>query len=393
MNKKLLIKKFAIIFLIVLCGYFLYKVLHHPYMTIIVKYKEVPPVVQGFPREKIDAYYRGYYVGTVSKIRLSNDQQHVLFYLDIYCKDLRLSKDVRIFLNSEDIYGAKHLSIYLPKKTSTGLLSDGETIDGAGFYDRLDSYLVRDLSTGKTGRLISNLVVITDFLKNSMESSDSKKFMADLKASGLDIGLVLKDFRDIIGDPQIKQSIKSSTVSIAQILESKGLRDTIDNAPVSIDKTLTNLGSINKNLITSNSLLENSTSKLVKSNSLLSNSTSSLEKSNSLLRNSTSSLIKSNSLLRNSTSSLEKSNSLVINSTSKLETSNSLMSKTNSNLEAVNNKVSPELLKNADKTLKTANCLVSESIDILSKRFLILRFIFGSPASSLKKCKNGNCTK
>jgi ABC-type transporter Mla subunit MlaD len=348
MNKKLLIKIFVIILLFP-GGYFLYKYLNRPDMTIIIKYKEVPPVVQRFPRGKIDAYYRGYNIGIVEKIRLSQDQQSILFYLDIYYKNLKLPKNTRIYINSEDLYGARHLYIQYPKKPSSEFLHDGDTVNGTGYFERIDIYLARDLKIGKTGHLIENLVIITDILKNSINNSDTKEFIKALKASGIDISSVLKDVKEIIDDPQVKQGIKL----------------TVANAPASIDKTIKNLSSVNKNL----------------------------EKSNSLIGNSTKKLVTSNSLLHDSTSTLKKSNALVRNSTDNLEKSNSLLSNSNNNLETLNEKlpeIPPDLLKDADKTLKKADCLTNEAIDILSKRFWLFRFLFGNPGNSLKKCKNCN---
>jgi len=69
---------------------------------------------------------------------------------------------------------------------------------------------------------------------------------------------------------------------------------------------------------------------------------------------------------------------------------NNNLGETNCNLETINCKVPaipPSLLENTDKTLKTVDCLTDELIEILNKRFLIFRFMFGKPGNSFKKCK------
>lgn len=71
-----------LIILLILAGYLIYRYVAAPKMTIIIRYKEVPPVLQQFPRTRIDAYYRGYYIGNVSHINLSKDQKYILFYLN-----------------------------------------------------------------------------------------------------------------------------------------------------------------------------------------------------------------------------------------------------------------------------------------------------------------------
>jgi len=336
--------KIIILIVLLILGIFgLYKYLSHPDMTIIVKYKEVPPVIRRFPKTNINAFYRGYKVGYCSKINLSDDQKYIVFYLGIHYKNLKLPKNTKIYLNTEDLYGSMHFSLDYPDNPSSKLLSNGDVIYGTGAYDRIDKYLIKDIEEGKLGQIISNMVVITDFLKKEAINNNGEfnNFLKSIEISRNDFGLFINELRQIINDPALKQGIKFSSRTlnnVNQILETRELRETITKAPKSIDKTIKNLEAINKNTpeITKNLTLTNH-----------------------------------NFLETNET----------VNKT------NSLLSTTNCNLETINCKV-PVI---PSGLLEKVDCLSNELIEMLNKRFLIFRFMFGKPGSSFKNCKQNNC--
>ena len=343
MKKNRRTKIIILIILLILGGFGIYKYLSHPDMTIIVKYKEVPPVIRRFPKTNINAFYRGYKVGYCSKINLSDDQKYIIFYLGIHYKNLKLPKNTKIYLNTEDLYGSMHFSLDYPDNPSSKLLSNGDVIYGTGAYDRIDKYLIKDIEEGKLGQIISNMVVITDFLKKEAINNNGEfnNFLKSIEISRNDFGLFINELRQIINDPALKQGIKFSSRTlnnVNQILETRELRETITKAPKSIDKTIKNLEAINKNTpeITKNLTLTNH-----------------------------------NFLETNET----------VNKT------NSLLSTTNCNLETINCKV-PVI---PSGLLEKVDCLSNELIEMLNKRFLIFRFMFGKPGSSFKNCKQNNC--
>lgn len=340
MNKSRLIKIVISIILLILVWYGLYKYLDRPEMTIIVKFKEVPPVIQRLPKNKVNIYYRGFNVGHVSNIDLSNDQKYIVFSLGIYYKNLKLPKNIKIFLNSEDLYGSRHFSLVYPKNPSSQFLSNGDVVYGTGSSERIDQYLVKYLKTGNLSKLVSNLLKIT----NTLNTDDLIQIQSDMKKSSKDTKIILNNLKKIIEDPELRQEVKSTIKSssrsfdnINHILETGEVKEIITKAPESINKTIKNLESlsettpkINKNLITTNM---------------------------------------------------------------NLSQVNNALGETNCNLKTINCKVPaipPLLLENTDKTLKTVNCLTDELIEILNKRFLIFRFMFGNPGKSFKKCNQGD---
>lgn len=332
-SKNALIKIILLIilgFMLMIIGFFsinliLDKIYNRPEMTVIVKYKEVPPIVQHFAEYKIGAYYRGCLIGRVSKIELSKNFRYVLFYLDIYYKDIKLPKNAEVYLDSGDLYGSQHFIIQCPKTPCSSYLSDGDIINGVGYYERIDKYLVKELESGRLKDLISNLICITDSVKDILkDNKDSKKISRNIISIQSDIQTILHSFRELIENPQIRSDLKTTA-----------------------DKTIQNLENLNKYMPKATENLEKSVSMIPEINK----------------------------------STLEANNNI--------NKANEGLCKANCNLEYINQKVPeiPEdLLTNADETLHTLKCWSNELRELLSKRFIFLRFMFGNPGKTLKKC-------
>jgi len=342
-----------------LCRYLNSEKMHNPEMTVVVKFKEVPPVIQDFLRTKVRIFYRGFPVGQVSKITLSCDKKCIDFYLDFYYKELKLPKNTQFFLNSEDIYGARHFIVRYPEKPSPEVLKDGDLVYGTGYEERIDKYLVQQLETGELGHLVSNLNLLTDLLTGFTGNikGNATGFAANLGKTNDEVQQILKEIREILEDPAVKKDIKSTLHSSSKTLENvnrligtKEIKELIAQSPDLITKTVNNLDSVNKNLSETNKILPQVDKTVSTTNCVVSGT-----------------------------------NCLVTETNSKL-------AQTNCNLDEINKKVPaipPDLLPNADIAVKKANCFMDELSKILSKRFLGLRLVFGNPAKSLKKC--GTC--
>ena len=325
------------------------KIRQYPEMSLIVKFKEVPPVVQRF--NKIEAYYRGCLVGSVSKMELSKDHRHVLFHLDIYYKDIKLPKNLQVFLDSGDLYGSRYMILKCPETPCCGFLKDGDIVCGTGYYERIDKFIVDEYKYGKLGELVYNAVFLTGLLKTALEDEkNSGKFVGDIAQTKHDIQIILKSIREILDDPQFKKDLKltakyssGSLEKIAKIMDSEDIKEI--TTPASIRKTIESVNGINKNMETSNSFMPVLNDKMKTSNALMTGINKNLDT-------------------------------------------------TNRNLNTLNTKM-PEIpdnmLINADESLKSLKCWSDELSEILSKRFVLLRFMFGNPGKPLKKCKTGNC--
>ena len=159
------IKKIGAAFLLIVAAFFIFKILHRPQMTIIVNYKDAPPLSSFFFTKTIDAHFRGYKVGKVSQITLSKDQKHLEFKLEIYYKNLRIPKNSSIMLRTENFYGKRYLDIHYPENPSPELLKDGDSIEGLDLYEGLDEYLIKEFKVGHSKNFLTNLSSITEILQ------------------------------------------------------------------------------------------------------------------------------------------------------------------------------------------------------------------------------------
>lgn len=198
-------------------------------MTIIVKYKDAPPISFNIFNKTIDAYYRGYKVGEVSKTILSADQKYIEFQLEIYYKNLKLPKNVAILLRTENFYGKKYLDIHYPENPSTEILKNGDSIEGLDLYEGLDEYLIKEFKVGHSKNFLTNLSSITEILQKTLKKNDNEKFIT---RPAEDAAVILENLRDIIESPQFKKELKG----------------VMKNAPESIEKTMQNIETMNEHM-------------------------------------------------------------------------------------------------------------------------------------------------
>lgn len=291
-------------------------------MSFVVQYKDVPAVNNKWGFFKIDVHFRGYDVGDITKIKLSEDQSHLEFFVDIYYKNLRIPTNSLIMFKSENIYGTRYLDIEPPEISSGKFVANGDVVEGFAAFERVDQYLIDELTKGEIGQVIHNLNEITGVLLRSVNEKDIES--------------------------TIKHS-SSSLRSLDEILNKKSTKEAIANSPVNMQKTLKMFDSANKNME------------------------------------------KALELMPVANKHMEIGNKQMEIGNKNMELGNSLMKEANSNLDTMNKKVPPSLIENAEKLIVKTDCLENETIKLISKRWLIPRFIFGRPGKSFTTCIKKQC--
>lgn len=243
--------------MLIVIAFSIFKLINRPQMTIIVKYKDAPPISYSIFNRTIDAHYRGCKVGQVSKVNLSKDQKCVEFHLDIYYKNLKLPKNTPILLRTENFYGKKYLDIHYPEAPSLELLSNGDCIEGLELYEGLDEYLIEEFKIGRARNFLTNLSSIIEILEKTLKKNENEKCITQ---SVSDAAIVLKNLREIIDDPKVKKEIHK----------------TINNAPKSINQTLENIETMNEHMDKMTELMPEMNQSILKSNSLLNESNNNL---------------------------------------------------------------------------------------------------------------------
>ncbi|MDD3013028.1 MAG: MlaD family protein [Candidatus Gastranaerophilales bacterium] len=297
---------------------YVYTLVQSPENILIAKFKDSPPIGHMLLREGIGAFYRGYLVGKVYNVTLSEDQKYIVFYINMFYSNLRLPKNTIVTLRTNGVFGDKLIELEYPDNPSTVILSNRSIVEGTTVFERLDEYIVKELGKGNVKKL---LLSITDLANDmSVVLNDNKeevnKFLKEFTKSGNNANQVLNTFRAFLENPQIQRDIQDtlkysskSVKDISEIVGNRELKTTINSAPQKFDATLKNFDSVKENI-----------------------------------------------------------------------------SSVNLNISKATENV-PETTQTLNKTLKTYDCIGKGISDILSKRFLGFRLMFGLPGSSLEKCK------
>lgn len=336
-NEKKLRITFLIILLILTAYLLFYRITHRSYLRFIVQYDFVPAISKNIHLFRIDVHYRGYDVGDVTEVRLSSDQKHIEFFVTINYKGLELPTNSEIIFKTENIYGTRYLDVEYPKHPSGKFIKNGTVINGREAYERIDEYLIESLSSDQSKKMLQNLYVITNILKNSLTKEENAKL---LNQSSGDLATILENVKEITEDSSFKKDIKStirhsssSLKSVDEILSRREIKETIIQSPASVNQTMKNIGAM--------------------------------------------------------TDSMSKVSEVLPYVNKNLDCVNTLLTDANGNLCTINTKVPTipqSLVENAETLVVKTNCLECELSKILSKSFLIPRLIFGNPGKSFKTC-------
>lgn len=305
-------------------------------MKFTIEYDYVPAISRNVKIFKIDVHFRGVDVGDVTNIRLSKDQKHVEFDVKINQKNLRIPKNSLVMFKSEAI-APRHIDIEPTKNPSDEIIKNGDIIDGTEVNERIDSFVIDELTSGQTGMLIHNLKEITDVLKQTLKDKKSEKLLTQ---SAEDLTVIIEKLKYITADPSFEKDVKltikhsSRTLkNIDDILANKDIKQTIQNAPETINKTINSIEDMNQNM--------------------------------------------------------NKVSESLPETIQKVTTVNSLLTQVNSNLGNINNKVPPipqSLVDNAEKLIVKTDCMATELSNTLSKRFLMFKLFFGRPGENMRTC-------
>lgn len=305
-------------------------------MKFTIQYDYVPAISRNVKIFKIDVHFRGVDVGDVTSIKLSKDQKHVEFKVKINQRDLKIPKNSLVRFKSEAI-GPRYIDIDPTKAPSDGIIEDGDIVDGTEASERIDSFVIDELTNGQAGMLIKNLKEITDVLKTSLTNKENEKLLTQ---SAADLTIVIEKLKHITADVSFEKDIKSTIKhssrtlkNIDEILDNKEMKQTIQEAPATIKNTLNSIEDMNTNM--------------------------------------------------------NKISKKLPETTEKITQVNSQITEVNDNLCKINTKVPPipqSLVDNAEKLIVKGDCIATELSNTLSKRFLLFKLFFGHPGKNLKTC-------
>lgn len=209
-----------ILVLIVIANY-----LNHTYIK--AEFNKMDPIPS-----KMGVYYKGYKLGSTSRLRISKDFKKTYLYITLNQRGLHLPKNIRVKIKKYD-NETKYVDIIYPKRPMIRYIRTGDTIKGdtgfifSGISD-INQAHIDDLSE-KGGDLLSSAKKTTDSLtemfdlvtdilgenrENILNSTTSlKNGMKNLEQTTQN----MKDMSNKINDGITKQNIQNSTKNIEQM--------------------------------------------------------------------------------------------------------------------------------------------------------------------------------
>mgnify|MGYP000593239251 FL=1 len=209
-----------ILVLIVIANY-----LNHTYIK--AEFNKMDPIPS-----KMGVYYKGYKLGSTSRLRISKDFKKTYLYITLNQRGLHLPKNIRVKIKKYD-NETKYVDIIYPKRPMIRYIRTGDTIKGdtgfifSGISD-INQAHIDDLSE-KGGDLLSSAKKTTDSLTemfdlvtdilgenrgNILNSTTSlKNGMKNLEKTTQN----MKAMSNKINDGITKQNIQNSTKNIEQM--------------------------------------------------------------------------------------------------------------------------------------------------------------------------------
>lgn len=247
---KIIISVFLILFLGF--GFWLYQIKSRYYM--IAKFSESGPLYMNMP-----VFFRGYRIGQVKEIKLSEDYKYSLVKIVLYPKKPLLSEDIVAKVKKNTIR-KEYIELLTPDQASEIHLKDGSTIDGEAAFDMeaflsdiADSDLIVPLLQTFTDTLVSldkTSVEIKGFFSDSRIILDDNR--QNLKQTTKDLATTTKSLKKIstrfnksFTEEKINNtttSIDKASTNIVTVTENaKKITENIDKATKNIDKTVSNI--------------------------------------------------------------------------------------------------------------------------------------------------------
>ena len=333
-----------------------------PVMTIIAEFKNPGPITKG-----LAAYYQGVNIGRVSKITFSPDFKHTLVYIEFNQK-LKLPKNSTAKITAQGITGQKYVDILYPDYPSSKLLVNNNIITGVTPYSLTDfqEAMGKIVKSGKLNNVFRDMekylkaeIALTLGLQSTLDKANIflaknkdniNSIISKAASSTNNLNKILTNINDITGNPQVKTGI-ISTINFTG-LAAKNFNEISGNKEFShnLRQTSKNILAItdNLNIITGN-IKDLSSDKDIKDG------------------------------LKNTFEVIGKTNKA-------LDGLNSYNSK-----EGDFKGLVVDTLQSTNQAVKRFDCLSCGLSDMLNKRFLLLKLIFGQPGTALKQCQSVEC--
>jgi len=307
-------------------------------MTIKTKFEDLDPI-----SEELPVYYKGQKIGKTTKMELSKDGKYAILHIKILKRELELPKNSIAKLRMGENNKA-YIDIELPKKPSSENLKNNDEIKGEKSRS-LESVFEKQIDVGTLDAAFGDFSVVT---VNVRETSEKINNMADLLTE------IIKENRGEINrfiksTSRTSNNIGDITANINAIVKQPEIKTSLRDATVSVAESAKNISLITKNL-------ESTTADFSK--------------------------LSDNPYINKTLGNVQESSLNITGITTNIKDATE-------NIKSITEKIDNSFCKidcaldQTNQALANVNHLSEGVSDMLSKRFLLFKFMFGKPGDTL----------
>lgn len=312
-----------------------------PDMTIIAKFKECSPISTGMP-----VYYNGVDIGKADKIDFSEDFRYTLVKMNIYKKGMQLPKNIFAVIKTQGLTGQKYIDIAYPESPSPEILKHYDTIEGR----------------------LSNIEYIIKGINDFISRGQLQDAVAEIRKNAKNIAKVIKKTDNVL--TLIEEILRSNQTDIRRLINEGAESAGNLNITTGSIKKISTSAELNKNINSTVSNFLSSSQKLDKAMTNVDETVAGVDKIISDVDK-----VTGNQLLQQN----------IINT---FYGTDYFMRNLNSG--ELNYSIN-KLLNDTNRTVNRYDCLGDNFGDLASKRFLLMRLMFGKPGKGFEKCKDWDC--
>ena len=235
MNNLTFGKIIALILLIITLGFVVFYYFNHTYIK--AEFNNLDPMP-----DKMGVYYKGYKLGTTSKVKISKDFKTTYLFITLNQRGLELPKNITVSIKQydKDKEDSKYVDINYPNAPMLSYIKTGDTIKG----EKPSGINLDGISETNQQHLDNLSAKGESFLSSAKETSDSLTSLFDMIYSILD---------------ENKSNIYDSTTAFKNSMQN------LENLTTKINKEITKdiLKNSAKNIETTTFNLANSTNEFV----------------------------------------------------------------------------------------------------------------------------------
>lgn len=236
MNNLTFGKIIALILLIITLGFVVFYYFNHTYIK--AEFNNLDPMP-----DKMGVYYKGYKLGTTSKVKISKDFKTTYLFITLNQRGLELPKNITVSIKQydKDKEDSKYVDINYPNAPMLSYIKTGDTIKG----EKPSGINLDGISETNQQHLDNLSAKGESFLSSAKETSDSLTSLFDMIYSILD-----ENKSNIYDSTTAFKNSMKSLENLTTKIDKEITKDIIKNSAQNIETTTFNLANSTNEFVT-----------------------------------------------------------------------------------------------------------------------------------------------